>query len=273
MITHQFNYIIPNTVNEAVSELKSGNSCIIAGGVSVVKQLKKKTLKPDKLISLQKISGLSDIKFQNDKIIIGALVTLDTLLFNEEIKTKCPLLFEVLNAFTDPQIRNQATIGGCIASFENTADLPVAALALNAKVITSSGNYIVGTQSLKKDEIITSLEFPIKTSQSVYAYEKITHPANNTAVCGVAVSAEKAKNGTITNCSIALTGAVKKVIRLTKSENKINSQKASNNLITEAVKILNEEKFDFITDIEGSAEYRKHLANIVCEKALTKAFL
>jgi len=273
MISQQFDYMQPTLVEEVIAELRNGNATVIAGGVSVVRELKRKNLSVAKLVSLNKIAGLDEIQFTPKNIVVGAMVTYDNLLYEKNVRQKCPLLYEALASYTDPQVRNQATIGGCIASLQYDLDLSAAALALHANVITSSGNFLVGSRAVKNDEIIIAVEFPVSGNQSVFGYEKIKHPATNLSVCGVAVAAEVGSDGFISECHITLCGATKEVMRLTGVENEINGHKASPDVIANAIKILNDTSLDLVSDLEGSTEYRKNLVLVICEKVLSRVFL
>src|ERR1700676_4463422 len=113
MINQQFDYTQPTFMEEVIAELKNGNATLIAGGVSVVRELKRKNLNVVKLVSLNKITGLNEIQFTSKNIVVGAMVTYDNLLYEKNVRQQCPLLYEALASYTDPQIRNQATIGGC----------------------------------------------------------------------------------------------------------------------------------------------------------------
>ena len=88
MISHQFEYVQPTTVEQVIAELKIGNATVIAGGVSVVRELKRKNLTVGKLVSLKKVSGLADIRYTAEKIIVGAMVTYDDLLYEKNIAQK-----------------------------------------------------------------------------------------------------------------------------------------------------------------------------------------
>jgi carbon-monoxide dehydrogenase medium subunit len=273
MISHQFDYVQPTTVEQAIAELKNGNATLIAGGVSVVRELKRKNLTVERLVSLKKVSGLTDIRYAAEKFTVGAMVTYDALLYEKNIAQKCPLLYEALASYTDPQIRNQATIGGCIASLQSNLDLSAAALALDAHVITSSGSFLVGSRELAKDEIILAVEFPVAGQQFVSGYERIKHPATNLSICGVAVAAEIGSAGVIAGCHITLSGATPKVARLTSVENEMNGHKATPALIANAINALSISSLDLVSDLEGSPEYRKNLVLVIGEKVLARVFL
>jgi len=273
MISHQFEFVQPTTVEQVIAELKNGNAAVIAGGVNVVRELKMKNLAVGKLVSLKKVSGLADIRYTADKIVAGAMVTYDELLYEKNIAEKCPLLYEALASYTDPQVRNQATVGGCIASLQYNLDLSAAAFAMDARVITSAGSFLVGSRNLAKDEIIIAVEFPVAGQSSVFGYERIKHPATNLSVCGVAVTAEIVAGGVIKDCHIALSGATPKIDRLTSVENELNGHKGSPAVIANALTALRTVSLDLVGDLEASPEYRKNLVMVIGERVLTSVFL
>ena len=92
MIPAAFDYLAPQTLGEAVRALAAHgeDAKILAGGQSLLPLLKLRLAQPKLLIDLAKISVLSGIGQQEDKIVIGALTTHYQIESSELLKKKCP---------------------------------------------------------------------------------------------------------------------------------------------------------------------------------------
>ncbi len=114
-----FEYINPASVEEAVSALKSRNAWIIAGGTELLNLRLKpyiipNNLRPDTLVNLKSIPGLSQITEENGQLDIGAMTTLTAVNASSTVAGKYTALSQAAIAPAMPEIRNMATIGGNI---------------------------------------------------------------------------------------------------------------------------------------------------------------
>jgi aerobic carbon-monoxide dehydrogenase medium subunit len=136
MIPAAFDYVVPQTLDEAVRTLAAHgeDAKILAGGQSLLPLLKQRLVQPKLLIDLVEMSALSGIGQQDDKIVIGALTTHYQIESSELLKKKCPLLPQTARAIGDVQVRNRGTIGGSLSHADPAADWPAAILALGAEL-------------------------------------------------------------------------------------------------------------------------------------------
>jgi xanthine dehydrogenase YagS FAD-binding subunit len=88
-------------------------SVVKAGGIDLLDLLKENLLAPDKLVSLQAISGLDGIvQEQGGGLRIGAMVSLAALADHPALQQHYPALADAVRVSASPQIRNVATLGG-----------------------------------------------------------------------------------------------------------------------------------------------------------------
>src|SRR5438132_10278106 len=136
MIPATFDYIAPQSLDEAVRALaEHGDEAkILAGGHSLLPLMKLRLAAPKLLIDLRRISGLSGMTEQDNKIVIGALSTHYQIESSDLVKQKCPLLSQTARAIGDVQVRNRGTIGGSLTHADPAADWPAAILALGGEL-------------------------------------------------------------------------------------------------------------------------------------------
>jgi aerobic carbon-monoxide dehydrogenase medium subunit len=180
----------------------------------------------------------------------------------------------------DPLDRNRGTVGGHLAWNDPAADLPAAVLAFETmiEVIGPKGQRMVPADkffdpfvmALQPEEIITAVVLPALAPDTGSAYEKFKHPANHSAICGVAALITCGSGGLITACRVAITGASDRVTRLRAVEAALQSQEPTTANIEAAAQRAGD-GLTFRSDLAASAEYRSHLAMVLTERVLFHA--
>jgi len=137
----KFDYLKPKTFHEALALLNQHGerATLIAGGTDVIVMIKKKTISPKVLISLQGISGLDQIQ-HDGSLRIGPMVTHRAIEKSELIRKEFSALADAVDYLGSVQIRNVATIGGNICTAAPSADTATPLLVLGAQVKIKSLN-------------------------------------------------------------------------------------------------------------------------------------
>jgi len=221
LMLREFDYLQPESVEEAVNmRQKYGEKSIyIAGGTDVLPKMRKQRGPvPPVLISLKKISALSNIYEEDDAINIGALVTHHELERSELIGQTFPVLADAVSQIGSVQIRNVATIGGNLCSSLPSADTSSPLLVLNAtlKIFSlSRGEYNLdlkeffvssGKNILQEDEILKEIIVPKPGENSGGAYYTISRRnAMEIPLLGAAVYLVVGETGKCNEARISLT--------------------------------------------------------------------
>jgi aerobic carbon-monoxide dehydrogenase medium subunit len=277
MIHTQFDYKAPRNLKKAIELLSTGNACIIAGGTSLMNAVRSKKISPSLLVDLKKIRDVKGITLKKpDGILtIRSMTTLSEIADSPKVVKYIPLLTEAINSINDPQYKNRATIGGNIAFNDASSDVMAVLMVLNATINTTGKDgdkkTPIDSFAAKNSEIIVSVDIPLLNNGAMGSYIKFKNPANQTAVCGIAVLLEKTKEGVTTCCRIAITGAASSITRLKIVEPILEGKILTTEIISEAVTQLKTETIVYRNDAAASAEYRKHLAEVLTERAVLKA--
>jgi xanthine dehydrogenase YagS FAD-binding subunit len=109
-----FEYANPATVQEAVGLLsaKWGEADVLAGGTDLISLMKDHLHTPKRVVNIKNIKELGGIQKTADGIRIGALVTMDELAKNSDVKAAAKSLTDAAAAIPSPQIRHMGTVGG-----------------------------------------------------------------------------------------------------------------------------------------------------------------
>jgi carbon-monoxide dehydrogenase medium subunit len=257
-----FEFLRPTTIAEAVALLKANDGAkLLAGGQSLLPVLKLDLAEPTHLVSLARIGGLSDIRVDGDRVVIGARCTHDAVARSADVRAKLPALAALAEHIGDAQVRNRGTLGGSVAHADPAADYPAALVGLGATIATdrrkiAADDFFTGLfeTALARDELVTAVHFPIPQRA---AYQKFAHRASKYAVVGVFVAR------TAAGVRVAVTGAGAKVFRVPAMEAALATRFSPDAIAGVAVAAD-----ELNSDSEASAEYRAHLVGVMARRAV-----
>jgi carbon-monoxide dehydrogenase medium subunit len=282
MLPAEFDYATPESLDEALALLARGATIrILAGGQSLLPTLKLRLDRPDLVVDLRKIPELSYIREEDGEIAIGALTTYADLVASDLIDSgvaRC--LAEAAASVGDLQVRNLGTIGGSLSHADPAADIPAAALALDASVVArseggdrtiSAGDFFHGlwATALEPSELLREIRFRMPANGGG-AYEKLRQAASGFALVGAAAVAEM-DGGTIEALRVALTGVSSGPFRLHALEDRLVGETLSEELVQAACDGAGEAIENPMSDSHASAEYRVAMAGVTARRAILRA--
>jgi xanthine dehydrogenase YagS FAD-binding subunit len=110
----QFEYANPSTLQEATALLsaKWGDADVLAGGTDLISCMKDHLHTPKRVVNIKGIKELEGISKSDAGLRIGALVTMDELANNADVKSMAKALSDAAAGIPSPQIRHMGTVGG-----------------------------------------------------------------------------------------------------------------------------------------------------------------
>jgi carbon-monoxide dehydrogenase medium subunit len=275
-------YHAPTDLAEALNLLSrfGANAKILAGGQSLLQQMKARLVAPRILVDLNRVRGLDEIRESDRALEIGALVRFHRAAEDENLRRRFTALAEAAASIGDRQVRNRGTIVGSITFAANYGDIAPAALALDAKVVVAGGDarnsrelsideFVkgVGLLHLSAGEIVTALRLPLPPARSASAYLKHGRVYQDRATLGVAVRVALAATGHCTDVRIAIGGLAKPVERATAAEDVLRGHPADTARLA-AAGAAAATSLGTQSDELASAQYRTHLLRIQVAKAV-----
>ena len=282
MYSANFEYYRANSAAEAVSLLQAHPGAkLLAGGHSLLPQMKLRVAQPAAIIDISRISGLAGVSLEGDKLKIGAGTTHSVLAGSAVVLEHCQILSEAAAQIGDQQVRNRGTIGGSLAHADPAADLPTVAVALGATLtaLGPRGTHDIAasdffkdlfTTALAEDEVLTTITVRAYGSGTGGAYAKHDHPASGYAVVGVAAIV-MASGGVCSGASLVVGGATSNPVRASAAEAALNGQALNAANIAAATLKVADAITDPLSDYYASGEYRRHLATVLARRAVTSA--
>ncbi|ORE91374.1 putative xanthine dehydrogenase [Stappia sp. 22II-S9-Z10] len=108
-----FDYVRPATLGEALGAAAHPGAAVLAGGTNLVDLMKAGVARPERIVDISRLPGLSEIETLEDGAIrIGALVGNAALARHPAVKAAAPAVAEAVLAGASAQLRNKASVGG-----------------------------------------------------------------------------------------------------------------------------------------------------------------
>jgi aerobic carbon-monoxide dehydrogenase medium subunit len=276
MIPAAFEYTAPESLQDAIAALVDGgeDAKLIAGGHSLIPLMKLRLAAPSLLVDLRKVPGLHGVERQNGHWRVGALTTHTTLETSD-----LGLASAVAATIADMQVRNRGTIGGSLAHGDAASDLPAAMLVAEAEVTlqgpdgqrsVAAADLFKGymTTAVGEQEVLTEIRIPALDGWG-YGHQKFNRRSEDWAMVGVC-AAVKASGQTCEDVRIGLTHMGSVPLRATAAEAALRGQELSAQNIAKAAEQA-AEGTNPPTDLNASADYKRHLARVLTRRALSDA--
>ena len=273
MLLREVDYARPATIEEAVSLLAAHEGArALAGGQTLVNVMKARAAAPDVLVDL---AELRTIGFSSDSLLeIGAMVTYTQLVGSSEVEVARPILAEVAATIADVQVRNRGTVGGNVCVSDPTNHLPPLLVVLDASFtirgsdgerVVSAEEFFIGVYmtAVGEGELLTKISVP-PASDTGDGFSGVTIGKHGTYVVDAAatVSSEGAR--------IAIGCVAATPVRATEMEERLAGGDFSEDAVREAAKGLGA-SLDPPSDVHGSADYRRSLAETSAVRAVLQA--
>jgi carbon-monoxide dehydrogenase medium subunit len=253
---------------------------LLAGGTDLLVDLKTARTTADHLISIGRIEGMRTIDLTDAGLAIGALTTLTEL---NEARLPGPFvaIHDATSVMAAPHIRNVATVGGNLASAVPCADLPPILMVMHASVdlFSRAGTrsvpltrFFTGPRTTVRGdgEILTRITVPGPGEGFGAAYARFAlRDGNAIAVAAVAASLELDESGTIRQAHLAL-GAVAPTPLPVEGAAALVGRRLDKSACADAAEAAMHAA-DPISDVRGSAEFRRELCGVLAGRALRKA--
>jgi carbon-monoxide dehydrogenase medium subunit len=278
-------YAAPRSLADAAALLREyqGRARILAGGTDLIPQVSADQRDCDLFIDGKRIPELTDLRFDPlSGLTIGAAVPCARIYEEESIRKVYPGLVDAATIIGGIAIQSRASIGGNLCNSGPAADSTPILIALGASALISSANggrdvpvekfcIAPGKNVMEADEMLVSIHIPALAPRSGSRYLRFI-PRNemDIAVVGVGVSVTLGEDGKVEAARIGL-GAV--------GPTPLFVPEAGAALLN---KEPNEESFALaaeaaqsaaipITDMRGTAAYRKHMVGVLVRRALRDA--
>nr|WP_026072753.1 xanthine dehydrogenase small subunit [Nodosilinea nodulosa] len=277
---HSERFYRPTQLAEVLDLLQQHpDATLVAGGTDLGLEMSWHRQHYPILISLEAIAELKQVQHTEASVEIGAAVPLSHIEAN--LHGIFPAMDEMIHWFAARQVRNRATLGGNIGTASPIGDLPPVLLALDAtlKLAGPSGdrtlplaNFFTGYRQteLQPGEVIVSVQIPrgwtaASDRRLTQSYKIGKRGTDDISIVAAAFVVDVDSSNTILHARLGYGGVAATPARATEVEAFLVG-KPWNAETIQAAKPLLKEAFTPLTDLRGSADYRKLLVVNLFEK-------
>jgi CO/xanthine dehydrogenase FAD-binding subunit len=277
-----FDYYRPTTIAEALNTIErlDGNVSILAGGTDLVAAMKEHRGKHPPLVDVKRIAELGGIRADDGALSIGATATAREIAASPLVRERFPMLTDALKILGSMQIGNRATIGGNLANASPAADSAPPLLALNASVrlvakpkersVPLDQFFVAPKKTVLGQELVASVIIPpAPRGWGVFYKLGQRNAPEDISIVSVAVFAVPAAvDAAWQEIRVALGAVAPTPIRALHTEERLRGYPLDAKVIDEAARTAAEKDAHPISDIRGSAEYRRAMIRVLVKRAL-----
>jgi aerobic carbon-monoxide dehydrogenase medium subunit len=278
VIPAEFDYVAPESLDAAQSALREGgeDAKVLAGGHSLLPLMKLRLAAPSLLVDLRRVPGLAGIERENGAFRIGAMTRHHDVASHPDLG----LAASAASTIADQQVRNRGTFGGSLAHGDPASDMPAVVLAAEGTMVVrgEAGEREVAASDFFVDylmtavgegEILTSVRLPALEGYG-YGYQKFNRRREDWAMVAVCALVKRAGDGSCEDVRIGLTHMGSVPLRASAAESALRGQPLDADRIAAAAEQA-AEGTDPPADLNATADYKRHLARVLCRRALTEA--
>ena len=271
----------PKTVAEASQMLAQfgDKARLYAGGTELLLAMKHDLLRYEHLVDVKTIGELNRIELNKDSLLIGSTATHRAIEHSPIVKQHLPVLADLEARVGNVRVRASGTLGGNLCFAEPHSDPATLLLALGAKarVQGKSPAKTIGIEklitgsyetSLAPEEILLGVEIPLQSKTQRAAYLKFQLKERPTLGLALRLDIE----GDQIKKAVAAVGSVSALPTQSAKANQllVGARAQVEKQLADAASAL-AEAADPVDDLEGSADYKRHLIGVFLRRAFVKA--
>ena len=277
-----FEYERATSVEEALELLTQlgPDARLLAGGHSLLPMMKLRLASPAYLIDIDPLADeLGHISEHDHEVRIGAMTRHRALLESELLASRLAIFTDAERVIADPVVRNRGTIGGALCQADPSEDLSAVCAAIGAEMVIrgTGGERVLGMDEFHRGpyqtavepaEMLVEIRVPLRDA-SGSAYQKVDRRVGDWAVVAAGASLTLSEDASIAGAGVAL-AAVGSDVTSREAEEMLTGHTPSEELFKRAAAAASAACRP-VSDQRGSAEYKRHVAGVLVERALLRA--
>jgi CO/xanthine dehydrogenase FAD-binding subunit len=277
-----FDYATAASWPEAVDLLREGgeDARVIAGGQSLIPMMTLRLAVPALLVDING-ADRSRIERNGDRVVISAVTRHSELEHSPVLATECPMLAEAASLVGNIRVRHRGTLGGSLAHADPAAELPCAALALDAEILTlgpdgerriAANDFFDSyfTTALQSGEVVTAVEIPTMNEGTGWSFLELLRRSSDFAVVVVAAVIAVDGDGRCVAAKLAGAGVGERPIDLVHAAEALVGEKVDEGSALEAGRRAARAVAPSAA-VHASAGYRRAMLEVFVRRAVLQA--
>jgi CO/xanthine dehydrogenase FAD-binding subunit len=269
------------TLDEATTALAAGARPVAAGTDLVVGARQGKARLPDAIVGIDRIASLRGLAPSGDGLRLGALVTHEEIVADELVRTRYTALADASAIIGSHATRANGTIGGNVMNASPAMDTGGPLLCFGATVtLASTGGERAlaldglwtgpGTTSAGSGELLVGIDLPAPAPGTGSAYVRLEYRRQMEIAVVGATAVLTVVDGTVEDARVAITALSPTIRRVAEAEAALVGSGGDDEALRAASEAVAAGSAP-ISDVRGSADYRRAMAAVIAGRAIAIA--
>jgi len=270
-----------STLDDALTAIADGARPVAGGTDLVVGARQGKAPLPEAIVAIDRIDGLRAIEVVGGGLRLGTLVTHGDIVASEEIRTRYTALADASAIVGSHATRAQGTIGGNVMNASPAMDTGAPLLCFGATAVlrSPSGERSVGLDELwtgpgktsaKPDELLVALDIPAAAAGTGSSYVRLEYRRQMEIAVVGAAAVVTVDGGRVADTRVAITALTPTIRRVPEAESALDGSDGGAAAIAAGAAAAAAAATP-ISDVRGSADYRRAMAEVIAARAITAA--
>ena len=277
-----FAYSAPRSLEEVLRALAEagGEAKVLAGGQSLVPILNLRLAAPARLVDINRVGELAYVRTGAEGVRVGALARHADVERDPGAARVLPLLRQAVRLVAHPTIRNRGTTVGSLAHADPSGEM-TAVLALTGGSVAlagpagrrtvAAGDFFLGPleSAVEPGELAVEALFPALPPGTGTAFVEVARRHGDYAVCGLGAAVTLDADARVTAARAAYISVAPAPLVLDLTDAVAGA--AFDAADWAAAGRLARGRVDPEADVHASADYRRHLVDVLTVRALREA--
>jgi CO/xanthine dehydrogenase FAD-binding subunit len=274
-------YVSAGSVDEALSALQSGARPVAGGTDLVVGARQGKAALPERIVAIHQIDELRGVSVSGGRLRLGALATHAEIAADSIVRERLTALADACSIVGSHATRANGTVGGNLMNASPAMEVGGPLQVFDAEVLlrSSTGERRVpvaslatgpGTTDTTRDELLTEVLVTVPSDGTGSCYARLEYRRQmEIAIVGV-TAAVTVTDGRVTRARVAITALAPTVMLVPEAEEALLGSDGGVPAAAAAAKAA-AQAANPISDVRGSADYRRAMAEVVARRVIDAA--
>ena len=270
-----------STLDDALAAVASGARPVAGGTDLVVGARQGKAPLPKDIVAIDRVDGLRSLEVSDAGVRLGTLVTHGDIVANADIRDRFTALADASAIVGSHATRAQGTIGGNVMNASPAMDTGGPLLCFDATVTlrSAAGERTIGLDALwtgpgktsaAHDELLVAIDLPAPAPGTGSCYVRLEYRRQMEIAVVGATAVVTLTEGTVTDARIAMTALSPTIRRVPEAEAALVGSDGGADAVEAAGAAVSAAATP-ISDVRGSAEYRRVMAAVIARRAIETA--
>jgi CO/xanthine dehydrogenase FAD-binding subunit len=274
-------YTAAASVEEALEAMAAGARPVAGGTDLVVGARNGKAALPESLVAIHRLAELGGIREQDGGLVLGALATHADLVASEAVCDRYTALADASAIVGSHATRSTGTIGGNVMNASPAMETggPLICFDAVARFRSPEGAREValaelfagpGRTTASPGDLLTEIALPAPAAGTGSCYARLEYRRQMEIAIVGATAIVTVDGGAVTDARIAITALAPTIHRVAEAEAVLNGSDGGADAVADAANAAAAASQP-ISDVRGSAEYRRAMAAVIARRAISTA--